>query len=220
MNSCLSTVGKKLWVALTGIGLSGFLLTHMSGNLLILAGPEAYNKYSHALISNPLIYIAEAGLVVIFLVHVYLAIALNWASRAAKAGGTSVSPSGEKEARFGSKYMVLTGLVTFVFLVLHLITFKYGAHYSATYNGLEMRDLHRLVLEKFHEPLYVGWYVAALLILGVHLVHGISALFQTLGIGSVRNCRIKMVGYGFTALVIVGFIVQPLYVFLFMQGGN
>ena len=62
-----STVGSKLLVAVTGISLVGFLIAHLAGNLLVFLGPGPFNEYSHKLISNPLVYPAEAGLVLLFL---------------------------------------------------------------------------------------------------------------------------------------------------------
>jgi succinate dehydrogenase / fumarate reductase cytochrome b subunit len=64
-----SSVGRKQLIGVSGLGLSLFVLIHMAGNMLILASPEAYNKYSHALVTNPLIYAAEVGLVLLFLAH-------------------------------------------------------------------------------------------------------------------------------------------------------
>lgn len=214
-----STIMRKQVVALTGLALSGFLLMHMSGNLLILAGPEMYNTYSYKLITNPLLIPAEIALVLMFVVHVYLAASLtrqNWVARPQTSG--AIRGGGEKLARFGSKSMILTGAVVFVFTVLHLITFKYGTHYEATYNGVVMRDLHRLIIEKFREPLYVAWYLIALVILGVHLSHGFSATFQSLGIGSVKWKGLRRLGWAFAFVISVGFIIQPIYVVL--TGGN
>jgi succinate dehydrogenase / fumarate reductase cytochrome b subunit len=105
-----------------------------------------------------------------------------------------------------------------VFTILHLITFKWGAYYQATYGGVEMRDLYRLVLEKFSEPLYVGWYIFALLVLFVHMSHGFSAAFQSLGFIGVRNPGLKRTGIAFAILITAGFISQPVY--LFLTGGK
>lgn len=210
-----TTIVRKQLVAITGLALSGFVLSHMAGNLLLFFGPQTYNEYSHKLTSTPLIYIAEAGLVVFFLVHVYLAVTLTLQNRKARPVAPGAIPSNhEKQARFGSRSMILTGLLIFVFLVLHLITFKYGTHYEATYDGVVMRDIHRLVVEKFNQPLYTGWYFLALIILGVHLSHGFSASFQSLGIFSVRQPVLKKIGWAFALLVTGGFISQPIYAIL------
>jgi len=213
-----TSVGKKWLVGLTGLGLSGFVLTHMAGNMLIITGAEAYNRYGYMLITNPLLPLAEIGLVVMLLVHMGLAMSLARANHAAKGVKPYTTPTKDQcdRASFASRSMVLTGLLVFVFLVLHLITFKYGDHYTAVYGGVEMRDLHRLIVEKFKDPIYVGWYVFSLLVLGVHLSHGASSFLQSLGMGSTRNSCLKRIGYAFAAIVSLGFISQPLYV---MFGG-
>ncbi len=207
-----SSVGKKFLVGITGLGLSGFVLIHMSGNLLMFFGPEMYNTYGHKLVTNPLIYGAEVGLVLMFLVHMGLALSLTLANRSARPIAPSQLPSScEKSARFGSRYMALTGLLVLTFVVLHLITFKYGTYYPVTYNGVEMRDLHRLVIEIFKSPLYTIGYLFSMVVLFVHLAHGFSAVFQSLGLFSVRGCIIKKLGWAFALLVAGGFFIQPIY---------
>lgn len=204
-----STVGRKTLVALSGLGLSGFTLMHMSGNLLLLVGAEPYNKYSHSLISNPLIYFAEVGLVVLFLLHFGLAIRLTLQNRCARPEGYRESQR-EKGTTFAARTMIYSGLLLLVFLVLHLITFKFGEHYSVTYQGVEMRDLHRLVVEKFQSPLYVGWYLFSLVVLGLHLSHGLAASLQSLGLASSVNCKVRKLGYLVAGIIMVGFMVQPI----------
>ena len=76
MDLYFSSIGQKQLMALSGLGWGLFALTHMLGNLLILCGDEAYNKYSHALVSNPGIFIAEFGLLVLLLTHVFYGIKL------------------------------------------------------------------------------------------------------------------------------------------------
>ncbi len=209
-----NSVGKKQLVGLTGLGLSGFVLMHMAGNMLILVGAKAYNHYGHAIVSNPLLYVAEVGLVVLFLVHIALALSLAKDNRAARPVAPYQLPKGEERASFASRTMVYSGLLILVFTILHLITFKYGPNYPVTYDGVEMRDLHRLVIEKFNEPLYFGWYLICLVVLGLHLSHGISASFQSLGLLSSKHPRLKCIAWGFAALVAGGFISQPFYAIL------
>ncbi|MBI3542089.1 MAG: succinate dehydrogenase cytochrome b subunit [Deltaproteobacteria bacterium] len=212
-----TTIGKKMLVGLSGLGFAFFLLTHMAGNLLLLVGPEAYNEYSYKLTSTKLIYLAEAGLVLMFALHVFLTIQLTAANRAARKTPYERGAGGPKRTSFVAKTLILSGLVLLVFTILHLITFKYGTVYTVTYGTTEMRDLYTLVVEKFREPGYVAWYVFAMLILGAHLSHGVSASLQSLGLTTVRNCTAKKIGWAFAALVTIGFIIQPLY--LFFSGG-
>ncbi len=174
-----SSIGTKIAIALTGLGLLGFLVLHLAGNLLIFAGPAAFNEYSEKLIRNPLLIPAELGLLAILLVHVYKAVRMWVGNRRAR-------PTGYYDKRWAghtsrksvaSSTMILTGLVTFVFVVLHLKTFKYGAHYQVA--GSETRDLHRLVVEVFTQPAYMMFYVVCMALIGLHLRHGISSAFQT-----------------------------------------
>ena len=101
-----------------------------------------------------------------------------------------------------------------VFLILHLITFKYGTHYSVTYGGVEMRDLHRLIVEVFQSPVYVGWYVVCLILLGLHLKHGFFAAFNSLGFRHPRySVCLKCIAWFYCLIVTAGFLSQPLYVY-------
>lgn len=214
-----STIGRKQLIGVTGLGLSFFVLTHMLGNMLILVGPEAYNEYSHKLISNPLIYLAEAGLLALFVGHLVFALRLSYKNWRARDTRYAMYPSGLKRTTWTQRSLWAQGLLILVFLILHLITFKYGNHYTATYNGVEMRDLHKLIVEVFHNPIYVGWYLVSLFVLGLHLSHGVGSSFQTLGIHHPRyQCAIRSFSIGYAIIVIAGFVSQPVYVFFIHKG--
>jgi len=213
MNALLkTTIFKKQVVALSGLAISGFAFVHMAGNCLMFVSAEAYNTYGHAMTSGKLFPLIEIGLLVVFLIHIFSTISVSIENRGANAPAAgAMRTGGEKKARFGSSSMIYTGLLVLVFLVLHLITFRFGTVYEVTYDGVVVRDLHRLMVEKFNQPLYTGWYLFSLVVLGVHLSHGFSALFQTLGFGSVRNPKLVRMGWIFAILVAAGFMTQPLY---------
>lgn len=213
MSYLTSSIGRKQIMGFTGLAWSAFVLSHMLGNMLILVGPDAYNKYSHALISNPFIYLAEGGLVLTLLTHVLTGLKLTFENRSARPEKYSMPTSGEKAARFQSKFMAFHGTLILVFIVLHLITFKYGAHYTTTVDGVEMRDLHRLVLEVFREPGYVIWYLICLVGVGLHLSHGFYSSFASLGFYHPRySPMLAKFGYVYAVVIAAGFISQPLYV--------
>ena len=211
-----STIGRKQLVAITGLIWTLFVLGHMAGNLLIFAGPEMYNKYGHAIVSNkPLLLAAESTLVLALITHVFLTIWITKQNRQSRPQGYAVSPSGEKKASMASRTMIFQGSIILVFIILHLITFKYGTYYSVTYNGVEMRDLHRLMVEVFDQPAYVIWYVVALLCLFTHLSHGVTSVFQTWGLNHPQfNRLVTNCGYAYAVIVTLGFLAQPLYIFL------
>lgn len=213
-----SSIGSKLLIALTGVGLVLFLVAHLSGNLLFLVGPEAFNRYSHALISNPLIYLAEAGLLGIFLLHVYKTARLYTGSKTARPVGYARKDwaGGPSRKSWASTTMIFTGVVIAVFVVLHLRTFKFGAWYAAA-GGV--RDLYRLQLEVFSHPGYVAFYMAAMVLIGFHLWHGVASAAQSLGIDHPRYTpRILWIGRATAVLIAGGFFLLPLYTYL--QGGR
>lgn len=213
-----STIGRKQLIGVTGLGLSGFLLTHMLGNMLILVSAQKYNEYSHALVTNPLLPLAEGGLVFLFLAHIVYALGMNARNFAARESRYAVMSNGAKRTAWTQRTLWAQGLLILVFLILHLITFKYGTDYRVTYGQTEMRDLHKLVVEVFNEPGYVAWYAVALVVLLFHLSHGVGSAFQTLGINHPRyNRPIKIFSWAYALIVVAGFLSQPIYVY-FLRG--
>ena len=156
--SPLSTIASKVLIALTGLSMVGFLCVHLIGNLLLFIGPAKFNAYSHALITNPFVIPAEIGLSLILVLHV-LEASLMWFSdrrarpiayqRKERAGGAS-------RKTLASSTMIWTGTVTLIFLVVHVGTMKYGAYFATTVHGEEARDLYRLVIETFQNPIWVA----------------------------------------------------------------
>jgi succinate dehydrogenase / fumarate reductase cytochrome b subunit len=211
-----STVGKKYLMGITGLIWAGFVLAHMAGNMLIFVSADAYNSYGHALTSGNIIYVAETVLVLALIVHVYTAVSLTISNRAAKDQRYAVAASGKKRSTLASRTMAVQGSIILVFIILHLITFKYGVHYDTNVKGVPMRDLARLMEEVFQQPGYVIWYLIALILLGFHLSHGVGSTFQSLGLmeGTYRNTW-KKLSYGYAVIVALGFIAQPVYLFLF-----
>jgi succinate dehydrogenase / fumarate reductase cytochrome b subunit len=210
-----STIGRRQLIGLTGLGLSGFVLMHMLGNMLILVSPHAYNTYSYKLVTNPLLIVAEIGLVVMFLGHIFLALGITLKNFGARDSRYAMAASGPKRTSMIQKTLWAQGLLILVFLILHLITFKYGTEYTITYDGVEMRDLHRLVVEVFSNPMYSAWYIVALIVLGMHLSHGFGSSFQTLGIHHPRYQKcIRCLSILYAVIVALGFISQPVYVLI------
>jgi len=216
-NFLTSPVGRKILMALTGLLLSLFLVTHLTGNLLIFVGADAFNGYSHALTSNPLIYVAEAGLLLLFVAHFASGILMYRKNQLARP-----VPYDMKEAAgapsnktLASTTMIFSGLFLLVFVPLHLKTFKFGAYYE-TVGAEPIRDLYRLTVEIFQNPLYVLFYIVSMVIVGFHLYHGVGSAFQSLGI-DYRKGPLAF-GRGFAVVIAGGFLIVPILLFLF--GGN
>jgi succinate dehydrogenase / fumarate reductase cytochrome b subunit len=209
-----SSVGTKILIALTGLAFFGFLITHLAGNLLILVSADSFNGYSHTLTANPLLPLAELGLLAIFVLHVVKAIG-NYASN------KSARPAPyEKKARAGhtsrkslsSTTMIFTGSIILIFTVLHIAMFKYGTYYEDAVH--KYRDLNRLVVETFANPLWVGFYVLSMVVIGFHLRHGLSSACQSLGLSQPRYSRTaRIIGTVLAVLIAGGFAMIPLWVF-------
>ncbi|MGE0763209.1 MAG: succinate dehydrogenase cytochrome b subunit [Bdellovibrionales bacterium] len=214
-----STIGRKQLVALTGLGISLFVLGHMAGNLLMFVSPQAYNEYGHAIISNKLIYAIELGLAAAFLGHAFVALRLQFLNRGARPQRYAMTPNGEKKPAAASQTMAIQGTILLVFIILHLRTFKYGPYYEVDYGQGPIRDLFRLMAEVFQGPGYVAWYVVAMIVLGLHLSHGIRSLLQTVGVHHPQHQgKIKCLAYGYALLVSIGFISQPIFMLFFYKG--
>lgn len=207
-----STIGKKQIMAVAGLGLCLFVLTHAIGNFLLFVGPEAYNMYAYKLTSNPLIYVAEAGLIAIFLGHIVSGVFLTIKNRKSKPTTYAKPGSGDKKTSAATKTMWWQGVVVFIFVVLHLVTFKFGTLYEIQYGDLVVRDLFRLVGEVFQSPIYVVWYVIAVLILSVHLAHGFQSSLQTLGLNHPHYTpKVKAASLAYGIFIGLGFAAQPIY---------
>ncbi|MEK6774813.1 MAG: succinate dehydrogenase cytochrome b subunit [Bdellovibrionota bacterium] len=216
LNFIRSSVGKKYLMGITGLIWAGFVFVHMAGNMLLLVDANLYNVYGNSIVSNkPLLFGTEIILLLALITHVFCAISLTAGNRCSRGRSYQINPNGEKSASIGSTWMLVQGSIILVFIILHLITFKYGTHYDVTVNGVQMRDLARLINEVFHEPGYVAWYLVALVFLGIHLTHGVRSVFQSFGLlhpGYQRT--IHYAGVIYAIVVAGGFISQPLYVYL------
>ncbi|MGZ3720290.1 MAG: succinate dehydrogenase cytochrome b subunit, partial [Bdellovibrionota bacterium] len=160
-----SSIGKKQLMALTGLGWCGFVFSHMVGNLLYLVGPDAYNNYGNNITGNKEIYYTiEAGLVTMLVLHVLFAAMIVLKNRHARPVGYAVGQnrSDKTAATFASRTMALSGTLVLVFIVFHLIHFRFGVEYPYQYKGQEIRDLARLMREFFQNGGYVAAYVVCL----------------------------------------------------------
>lgn len=214
----LSSIGKKYIMGISGLVWAGFVMGHMLGNMLIFVGPDAYNKYGHAITSSGFIYVAEAALVFALLAHVTMAILLTAENRMARGKQRyAMTPSGPKGSSLASRTMAIQGSLILAFVILHLATFKYGTYYETTVDGVKMRDLARLFVEVFAQPGYVVWYVICLVLLGFHLSHGVGSIFQSFGLKNDHYAPlINKLSIIYALVVSLGFLAQPIYIFFFV----
>src|SRR3954454_5014719 len=177
-----SSVGTKILIGITGILLFLYLLIHIGGNLVVFFGPAAFNRYAFTLESNPILPLIELVLLSWFVVHIYKTVTMYVGNQSARPVAYARKKSAGHTTRktFASSTMIVSGLWLFVFLLIHVKTFRegWGIQYEWPAGG---RDLYRQEMEAFHNPLMVAFYIISMLVVGSHLWHGISSAFQSLG---------------------------------------
>ena len=189
-----SSLGKKYIMAVTGFGLFLFVIGHLAGNLQIFLGREAINHYGQFLQSNPeLIWPARLTLLLMVGLHIWSAVMVSLENKAARPVSYAVyQPVGSS---YASRHMLIGGSVVFVFIVYHLLHYtaevQYlnftGRDFAAFMEKLpgqfppERHDIFKMMVVGFSQPLVSGFYVLGLALLCLHLSHGASSMFQSLG---------------------------------------
>lgn len=219
-----SSIGKKYLMAASGLALLGFIVMHLAGNLTLYAPDGAmFNAYAKGLHDlGPLLYLAEIGLGAAFLLHAAVGIALHLKTREARGKGYEAgqtSKEGASKYGLAANNMIITGVVLFVFLILHILHFKFGAGvdqgYETVINGEPARDLYRLVAEEFAKPLISIPYMLVMVFLGLHLRHGFWSWFQSLGAMAPKYTKaIYAAGLVFAVAIALGFLGIPLWFLL------
>ncbi|MFT3708814.1 MAG: succinate dehydrogenase cytochrome b subunit [Archangium sp.] len=219
MKFATSSVGSKIVMALTGLGLWLFVIAHLAGNLTAFAGKETFNHYAEALKGNPpLLWGVRIALLIGFPLHILTAI--NTARKNREARPVAYAFESRAKATMASKSMVLTGLLVLAYFGYHLAHFTWHLTgpqpTSMLPNG--SYDAYTMLVMGFQQPLIALLYVVAQVLLAAHLSHGIYSLFQHLGLwGAKWTPFLKngalIVGYGLCAAfasiplaVLLGFI--------------
>ena len=208
-----TSLGKKYVMAVSGLLLVGFLVVHLSGNLLIFAGGDGapFDAYARALESNPLLPVAEIGLLLLFVVHVAAALRVSLENREARSRGYAVRASHGRKT-LASASMLVTGLVVLVFLAIHLYDFRIGKELAD-----EPASLAAMVRERLATPLGAGIYLAGVGALAIHLRHAFRSAFQSLGASHPHlDPILERAGIAVAILLGLGFASFPL---VFLLGG-
>ncbi|HZM87258.1 MAG TPA: succinate dehydrogenase cytochrome b subunit [Blastocatellia bacterium] len=178
-----SSLGKKYVMAITGLLLFLFVIVHMAGNLQVYLGREAMNTYAALLASKPaLLWTARVGLLIITMLHIISALQLAAENRAARPQNYA---EGKPIATFASRTILVSGLIIFAFIVYHLMHFTLGVtnpDFADLQDPLGQHDVYQMVVEGFRNPYVSVFYIVSMGLLCLHLSHGVSSLFQSLGI--------------------------------------
>src|SRR5262245_21879843 len=209
-----TSVGAKILIGVTGLALFLYLIIHIAGNLMIFGGPSFFNRYAYTLESNPLIPVIEIGLLLIFLAHVYKTVTMFLSNQQARPVRYMQKRSAGYTSRksIASSTMIVSGLWLLLFIIIHVRAFRYGTDYPWPEGG---RDLYRLEIENFSNPLIVVFYVLSMVVVGSHLWHGASSAFQSLGLDHPRwTPRIRTTGKLLAVLIAGGFITIAVWAYL------
>jgi len=201
----LSSIGKKYLMALTGLGFIGFISGHLAGNLTLYKSKEAFISYAehlHAL--GPLVTVAEIGLLLFAAVHVLTGLTLfyqNFQSRPQRycvnksAGGRTI----------GSRTMPYTGILMLFFIIIHLMNFHFVDQSNTT--------IFHIVSETFESATMVVFYIFSMVVVALHVSHGLWSSFQTLGANHPKYMPgVMILSVVFAVVVGVGFGFLPIYV--------
>jgi succinate dehydrogenase / fumarate reductase cytochrome b subunit len=183
-----SSLGKKYVMAFSGLVMFLFVIGHLAGNLQIFLGPEAINRYGHFLQSNPeLIWPARLFLLLMLVLHVWAAVKLSAENKAARpVAYANWQPAG---ASYASRTMLMSGIIIFVFIVYHLLHYTVqweyinGTHQNFVdfHDPAKRHDIFKMMVVGFSNVWVAGFYILGMALLCLHLSHGTSSMFQSLG---------------------------------------
>ena len=213
-----SSIGRKYAMALSAFFLIIFLIIHLSVNITSLFSKDVFNEFSHFMGTNPLVQFAMQPILIFGVVfHFIMGFVLEMKNRSAR-NVKYVKNTGSANSSWMSRNMVLSGAVVLAFLVLHFIDFwipemnvKYiqGDMTGLLSDGDGYRYYEELV-HKFESPLRVGAYVLAFVLLALHLLHGFTSAFQSIGATMGRKKTMQHIGKAYSILIPLGFIVIAL----------
>jgi succinate dehydrogenase / fumarate reductase, cytochrome b subunit len=182
------TVGLKLLMAISGVGLVGFALVHMLGHLQVFGGRDAYNHYAETLQGLGAIkWVVRLGLLGALAVHVACGVTLSRRNRAARPVGYTQRRM-QRSTGYG-RAMLLTGITFVAFLLYHLAHFTLGwvhGEYYDTFDAVGRPDVYGNFVRSFGNPAIVAAYVLASLAVSLHATHATSSMLRTLGVSQRR----------------------------------
>jgi succinate dehydrogenase cytochrome b subunit len=212
-----SSIGAKHIMAITGIALVGFIIVHMLGHLAVFVGQDAYNTYADKLQSlGALKWAARGGLLLAVVIHIAAALRLVVMNRAARPVKYAVYRP--IQTPFYARVMPWTGIIVFAFIVYHLLHFTFGVifhDYFTLTDPQGRHDVYSMLVLGFKNPVVSVSYIVATALLCFHLAHGVSSMFQSLGIRHPKYDRlIGALGPAFAAVLFVGFVSTPVAVMI------
>jgi len=214
-----SSLVKKYWMALTGLFLSLFLVTHLAGNLQLLdsslEGQLKFNAYAKFMTTFPPVKLVSYLLYFSILFHAFDGILLAVQNRKARPVRYAYEKSSANRTWYSGQ-MALLGTLILVFLVIHMKSFWFEMHWGDIgVDAAGNKDLYTVVAAAFSQLWYVALYVIMMAVLAFHLMHGFQSAFQSLGVNHPRYTPlIKSVGVFIGVVVPIFFALIPVWMFV------
>jgi succinate dehydrogenase / fumarate reductase, cytochrome b subunit len=217
-----SSLGKKYIMAVTGFFLFLFVVGHMVGNLQVFLAPEAINRYGHFLQGNlELVWPARIGLLVLLSLHIWSAVRLTLENRAARpVPYGDYNPVG---STYASRTMLMSGLILFCFIVYHLLHYTLqvqainltGQNFVGFEDPEKRHDIFKMLVVGFNNPVVAGFYIVGMALLCLHLSHGVSSMFQSIGwTNQAYRKYLDLGAHAVAALIFVGYTSIPVAILL------
>jgi succinate dehydrogenase / fumarate reductase cytochrome b subunit len=210
-----SSIGRKIFMALTGLILFFFLIGHLIGNLQIFLGQNQLNTYAQTLKNLPaLTYTVRFVMLVIFIVHVWFAVILYFENRASRP--VNYRYKATVQASLASRTMFWTGLGVFLYVVYHLLHFTFivtNPQYAHLTDAVGRHDVYSMVVLGFQNYLISAVYLVALFLIAYHLTHALFSFLQTLGLNNPRlQPALKGIAYVISVVIFIGYASIPVAV--------
>jgi succinate dehydrogenase / fumarate reductase cytochrome b subunit len=213
-----SSVGRKMIVAATGVVLILFVIGHLLGNLQIFLGPDWINGYAkHLRDLGPILWAIRAFLIIVVVAHIYYTIRLAIENRRARP--ERYRRKDIVKATLASRTMVMSGLIILAFVIYHLLQFTVHVtdpRFDALpKDPLGHYDVYSMMILGFQSPLISGFYILGMFLLAMHLSHGSSSFFQSLGWNDQKLApRFALAGRIFAWCLFLGYSSIPVAVLL------
>jgi succinate dehydrogenase / fumarate reductase, cytochrome b subunit len=207
-------IGKKVIMAFTGVILFGYVVAHLLGNLQIFGDPDQINKYA-AFLHNPanagLLWVARSVLLLAVILHIVASVQLWKLKRDARP--ISYVKKEDAAASYASRTMMWSGPIVAAFVIFHVLHLTVGAVVPLQEIGPNEPNVRANVIAGFSNPLISGFYILAMILLCMHLYHGLWSMFQSLGLSHPRYTpKLKKGAAIFAILIAIGNCSIPIAV--------
>lgn len=214
-----STVAKKILMAVTGLILFLFVLIHLGGNTTIFVGLiNAYGEHLHAL--PALVWVFRAVLLAVFVLHVYFGIVLTLENNAARPQAYQLKKS--LKATFAGRNMIWTGVLIAIFIAYHLLHFTFnvtnpslGAGLPTNVDKFGRPDVFKMIVLSFQQVPISAIYIASMVVLGLHLTHGVQSFVQTLGVNNEKSLPVfQSMSTAAAVVIFMGYASIPVVILI------